>query len=105
MLATSFRLVVTAQSIAINTAIDHRRDVFDDGFWNFVRRHEIAQSLKCLQQNNKAEPRRRRERYAGTKRQLFICRSVDLFQLHLAQTGFKARIGGVAWLHVGGIGC
>jgi hypothetical protein len=78
-----------------------RRDVFDDGFRDFVRQHEIAQSLKCLQQNNTAEPCRRRERDADTKRQLFICRSVELFQLRLRPAGgSKARIGGVARLHV-----
>jgi len=61
--------------------------------------------LECLQQNNKTELRRRQARDVGTKRQLFICGCVELFQLRLRQAGFEARIGGIARLHVSGIGC
>lgn len=104
MVAASFGLIVTAQSFSISAAIDHRRDMSDDGFRDFVRRHEISQSLECLQQNNKAELRRRQARDVGTKRQFFICRCVEPFQLRRRQAGFEARIGGIAGLQISGPG-
>ena len=74
--------------------------MFDDDFRDFVRRHEIPQSLECFQQNNKTELRRRQACDVGTKRQLFICGCVELFQLCLREAGFEARIGGIARLHI-----